>query len=71
MKRQRLVSVKDHKELKKDVISGAIINCDTEAFAMFMAQKEEKERNKDKIEYLENRINQLENLLEKVLNNQK
>ena len=35
----RLISVKDHQELKKDRIVGAVINCDKDAFATFIHKK--------------------------------
>ena len=49
----RLISVKDHQELKKDRIVGAVINCDKDAFATFIHKKNQRKKDQEKISLLE------------------
>lgn len=65
----RLISVKDHHELKKDRIVGAVINCDKTAFATFIHKKNQRKEDQEKISLLENRIEQLESLITKLIEN--
>ena len=65
----RLISVKDHQELKKDRIVGAVINCDKDAFTTFIHKKNQRKKDQEKISLLETRIEQLESLIAKLIEN--
>ena len=58
-----LIRVADIPHLRRDPITNAIIDVDTDAYERYRAQRAERQANQARISQLEERINNHENLL--------
>ena len=58
-----LIRVADNPHLRRDPITNAIIDVDTDAYERYRAQRAERQANQARISQLEERINNHENLL--------
>lgn len=60
--------VKGHDGLMKNTSNGAVINTDSAALRAFKARREAERAHNDRIEKLENKVDKLTELLEKLVN---
>ena len=60
--------VEGHSDLVRDTQSGAIINNDTTAYQNYIALREQKLREKERIENLEQDVSELKTLLKELIN---
>ena len=60
--------VEGHSDLVRDMQSGAIINNDTTAYQSYIALKEQKLREKQRIDNLEQEIGEIKSLLKDLIN---
>jgi hypothetical protein len=66
-----MIPVKGHPNLYRDETSGAIINCDSNAYNQYIAIKQNKETQKNEIEQMKNDIKEIKTLLQELLNGSK
>lgn len=60
--------VEGHSELVRDMESGAIINNDTTAYQNYIMMREQKLKEKERIEKLENEVGEIKSLLKELIN---
>ncbi|AOV60222.1 hypothetical protein S820908_074 [Synechococcus phage S-CAM9] len=60
--------VEGHSELIRDMDSGAVINNDTTAYQNYIAMREQKIKEKQRLENLENEVGEIKSLLKEMLN---
>lgn len=60
--------VEGHSDLVRDTQSGAVINNDTTAYQNYIALREQKLREKERIENLEQDVSELKTLLKELIN---
>lgn len=60
--------VEGHSELVRDMESGAIINNDTTAYENYIMMREQKLKEKERIEKLENEVGEIKSLLKELIN---
>lgn len=68
MLKNNFLRIENEKSLVKDNISGAILDIDKDSYNRYINSKKLRREQQKKIETLENRINNLESILEKILN---
>lgn len=64
----KLAPVKDHTALVKDLNTGAIINTDKAGVASFRAKKRQEQNKEARIISLEQKVDKITELLERLLN---
>ena len=60
--------VEGHAELMRDIESGAVINNDTTAYQNYMAMKNQKLKEKSRIDNIEDEIVEIKSLLKDLIN---
>ena len=60
--------VEGHSNLVRDTKSGAIINNDSTEYQNYIAMREQKLKEKDRIENLENEVSEIKSLLKDLIN---
>ena len=60
MPSSRYIPVQDHANLARDGLSNAIVDVDTEAYARYVATRDARREQQERITRLENRINNFE-----------
>ena len=60
--------VEGHSNLVRDTKSGAVINNDTTAYQNYIATREHKLKEKNRIENLENEVSELKSLIRDLIN---
>ena len=60
--------VEGHTELRRDTESGAVINNDTTAYQNYIAMRNEKLKEKNRIDDLEEEIGEIKSLLKELIN---
>lgn len=60
--------VEGHSELVRDMDSGAVINNDTTAYQNYIAMREQKIREKQRLDNLENEVGEIKSLLKDLIN---
>lgn len=60
--------VEGHSELVRDMESGAIINNDTTAYQNYIMMKEQKLKEKERIEKLETEVSEIKSLIKELIN---
>jgi len=60
--------VEGHSELVRDMESGAIINNDTTAYQNYISLRQQKLKEKERIENLENEVGEIKSLLKELIN---
>lgn len=63
-----MIPVKGHPNLYRDEKTGAIVNCDSQAYNQYIAIKNGKENQKKEIESIKNDILEIKLLLKELLN---
>jgi hypothetical protein len=66
-----MIPVKEHPNLYRDENSGAIINCDDQAYNQYMSTINNKKRERYEIEQIKNDISEIKSLLVEILNGTK
>ena len=66
-----MIPVEGHKNLFRDEISGAIINCDTAGYEQYIKMKSERKRQKDEINQMKSDIDEIKSMLREILNGSK
>jgi len=66
-----MIPVENDKNLFRDEMSGAIINCDTFGYSQYIKMKNEKKKQKEEIEKIKNDIDEIKNLLKEIINGSK
>jgi len=60
--------VEGHSDLVRDMESGAVINNDTTAYQNYLAMKDQKIKEQERMENLENEVSELKSLLKELIN---
>jgi hypothetical protein len=60
--------VEGHSDLVRDMESGAVINNDTTAYQNYLAMKNQKIKEQERMENLENEVSELKSLLKELIN---
>jgi ribonuclease HII len=63
----RKVKVEGHRNLYRDKDTGAIVNCDTEAYNSYIKSRDSKKLQKKEIQELRDEIDELKNMLKRFL----
>ena len=63
----RKVKVEGHRNLYRDKDTGAIVNCDAEAYNSYIKSRDSKKLQKREIQELRNEIDELKNMLKRFL----
>lgn len=63
-----MIPVEGTKNLYRDEISGAIVNCDTIAYNQYIKMREEKRLQKNEIEKIKDDIDEIKSLLKELIN---
>jgi len=66
-----MIPVKEHPNLYRDENSGAIINCDDQAYNQYMSTINNKKRERYEIDQIKNDISEIKSLLVEILNGTK
>lgn len=66
-----MIPVKGHPHLYRDENSGAIVNCDSQAYNNYINMKSAKELQKNEIEQLKQDVHEIKQLLREILNGSK
>lgn len=66
-----MIPVEGHKNLYRDEISGAIINCDNFGYSQYIKIKNEKKKQREEIERIKDDISEIKNLLREIINGSK
>lgn len=65
-----MIQVEGHKNLYRDDKSGAIINCDNQAYSNYVSQKKEREKLKSEVQNLKSELSEIKLLLKEIINGQ-
>ena len=63
---QKLIKIKDHKNLLRDVTTNAIINTDQQEYENYLKRKKSIDKKDEKIEQLQSEIDYLKNSLDEI-----
>ncbi len=66
-----MIPVKGHPHLYRDEYSGAIINCDFNAYNQYVSSLENRTNQKREIEDLKKEVSEIKNLLKELINEHK
>lgn len=61
------IRVDGHRNLYRDQETGAIVNCDTEAYNAYIKSRDSKKLQKKEIQELRSEIDELKNMLRQIL----
>ena len=64
-----MIPVKGHKNLYRDVESGAIINHDNEGYSQYIQLKESKKSQKEELDRMRQDIDEIKSLLKELVKN--
>jgi len=66
-----MIPVKGHPNLYRDEQSGAIVNCDSNAYTQYLNSLKNRETQKNEIDKIKDDINEIKFLLKELLNGSK
>jgi hypothetical protein len=63
-----MIPVEGEKSLYRDEKSGAIVNCDTFGYSQYIKMKNEKQKQREEIQQIQNDISEIKSLLKEIIN---
>lgn len=63
-----MIPVEGEKSLYRDEKSGAIVNCDTFGYSQYIKMKNKKQKQREKIQQIQNDISEIKSLLKEIIN---